>query len=100
MVIRVMIPMILGSVTAFITAFSLAVTYIPSVTSTTLQLRSGVIPTLRNPRFNRYRFAADQVTILMGSMFWGCLIASLLVGGIVGSIVFLFLWQVRHESYQ
>lgn len=62
---------IAGTIVAFITAISLAVTYIPSVTSTTLKLRSGVIPSLRSPGFARYRFAADQVTILTGSMFWG-----------------------------
>ena len=72
---------------------SLAVTYIPSVTATTLKLRSGVIPTLRDPSFRQYRFAVDQVTVLSGSMFWGCLFASVLVGGIVGSIVFFFIWQ-------
>lgn len=67
----VRVPAILGTIVAFITALSLAVTYIPSVTSTTLKLRSGVIPSLRNPGFSRYRFAADMVTILTGSMFWG-----------------------------
>lgn len=67
----VKVPAILGTTIAFITAVSLAVTYIPSVTSTTLKLRSGVIPSLRSPGFCRYRFAADQVTILTGSMFWG-----------------------------
>lgn len=67
----VKVPAIVGTIVAFITALSLAITYIPSVTSTTLKLRSGVIPSLRSPGFNRFRFAADQVTILTGSMFWG-----------------------------
>ncbi len=64
-------PAIIGTIAAFITAISLAVTYIPSVTSTTLKLRYGVIPSLKSPSFTRYRFAADQVTVLTGSMFWG-----------------------------
>ena len=67
----VKVPAVAGTIVAFITAISLAVTYIPSVTSTTLKLRSGVIPSLKSPGFARYRFAADQVTILTGSMFWG-----------------------------
>jgi hypothetical protein len=96
----VTIPCAIGCAVAFITAVSLAVTYIPSVTSTTLKLRSGVISTLKDRDFNRYRFAADQVTILTGSMFWGCLLASFLVGGVVGSIVFLFLWQVSDGECQ
>jgi len=67
----VKVPAVLATIVAFITAISLAVTYIPSVVSTTLKLRSGVIPSLRSPGFTRYRFAADTVTILTGSMFWG-----------------------------
>ena len=51
----VLIPCIIGCTVAFLTAVSLAITYIPSVMSTTLQLRSGVIRTLRNRRFNQYR---------------------------------------------
>jgi hypothetical protein len=51
----VLIPCIISCAVAFLTAVSLAITYIPSVTSTTLQLRSGVIRTLRNRHFNRYR---------------------------------------------
>jgi hypothetical protein len=96
----VTVPCVIGCVVAFITAVSLAVTYIPSVTSTTLKLRSGVISTLKDRDFNRYRFATDQITILTGSMFWGCLFASFLVGSVVGSIVFLFLWQVSEEECQ
>lgn len=87
------IPIIVGSIFAFLTAVSLAVTYIPSTSSTTLKLRCGVIPTLRNPKFHLYRVAADQVTVLLGSLFWGCLIASILVGSLVGGVIFLFLWQ-------
>ena len=90
----VTIPLIVASIVAFITALSLALTYLPSVTSTTLKLRSGVIPTFRSAEnFQQYRFASDQVTILTGSMFWGCLISSVLVGSLIGGIVFLFLWQ-------
>lgn len=31
--------------------------------------------------------------MLTGSLFWGCLFAGVIVGGIVGAVVFLFLWQ-------
>jgi hypothetical protein len=88
------IPIIVGSVVAFLTALSLAITYLPSVTATTLKLRSGVIPTFRDQKnFEQYRVASDQVTVLTGSMFWGCFISSLLAGSLVGAIVFVFLWQ-------
>jgi hypothetical protein len=87
------IPFVIGSVLAFLTAVSLAITYIPSTTATTLKLRCGIIPTLTDPKFYLYRGAADQVTVLLGSLFWGCLIASVLVGALVGGVAFIFLWQ-------
>lgn len=33
------------------------------------------------------------MTLLTGSLFWGCLFASVLVGAITGLVVFLFVWQ-------
>jgi len=89
----VYIPFAVATCIAFITAVSLALTYIPSVTSTTLKLRYGLIPSLQDKEFNKYRVAADSVTIITGSMFWGCLLASILVGGIIGTIVFVCIWQ-------
>ncbi|KAG7372979.1 hypothetical protein IV203_033703 [Nitzschia inconspicua] len=87
------IPLIVGTATAFITSVYLAVTFLPSITSTILQLRCGFIPTMANKDFNKYRCAPDQVSILTGSMFWGTLLGSFLVGSFVGVLVFLCLWQ-------
>lgn len=63
----VYVPFLVGTIVASVTALSLAITYIPSVTSTTLKLRSGVIPSLRDPEFHNYRKAADQVTMITGT---------------------------------
>jgi len=89
----VVLPMYVGTAVAFLTALYLAMSYIPSVTTTILRLRSGDIPTLRDPEFNRHRIAADQVSILTGSLFWGCFVSSVIVGGFVGLLVFVFVWQ-------
>ena len=62
----VVVPFSVATAVAFLSASALVTVYIPSVTSTTLQLRSGVIPTFRNPKFDLYRFGADLVTILLG----------------------------------
>lgn len=35
----------------------------------------------------------DTVTLLTGSLFWGCLFASILVGIVVALVIFLFIWQ-------
>jgi len=88
------IPLVIGTIAAFLTALSLAVTYLPSATATTLKLRSGVIPTFRAPKdFQLYRYATDEVTALTGGMFWGCFIASVLVGALIAAVIFMFLWQ-------
>lgn len=62
----VTVPLTIATIVAFLSALALTTVYIPSVTSTTLQLRSGAIPTFRNPKFGLYRFGADLVTILLG----------------------------------
>lgn len=89
----VLVPMIIAVVVAFTTTAFLAITYIPSVSATILKLRCGFIPTLQNKEFNKYRRAPDQVALLTGSIFWGTLVSGVLVGGTVGLLVFLFLWQ-------
>jgi hypothetical protein len=78
---------------AVVTALQLAISYIPSVTTTIIQLRTGVIPSLGNSAFEKYRVAPDSVTLLTGTLFWGCLVSSILFGFVVGFIIFLFLWQ-------
>jgi len=89
----VLTPVIVGSVVAVMTAISLAVTYIPSVTSTIFKLRTGVIPSLRDVEFHRYRNKADEVTIITGSLFFGCLYSSMFLGLGVGLCVFFFMWD-------
>ena len=90
-----MIPAALGTVVAFVVCLVFAFTFLPSVTSTILKLRSGVFPTLLDKRFNNIRNRMDLVSLVLGSLFWGTLFASLLVGGLLGGLLFLCLWQVR-----
>ena len=74
----------------FVSAF-LAVSYMPSVATTVLQLRSGVIATFRDEGFDRYRTTPDKVMLLTGDLFLGSFIASVTVGGFVGLLVSFFL---------
>jgi len=87
------VPLQVGTVLAVLASLRLALLYLPGVTTTILELRAGVIPSLRSPTFQKYREAPDTVTILTGSLFWGSLVSSILLGTVVGFIVFLFLWQ-------
>lgn len=89
----IVIPMIVATLAAFLTATFLAATYIPSVTNTVHKLRCGVIPTLRDPRLKQYKVAPDQVAILTGSLFWGAFVSSLVVGSLFGLLTAFYLWQ-------
>ena len=89
----VTVPLRIGMIVAVLAALRLVVMYLPGVTTTILELRSGVIPSLHSPTFQKYRVAPDTVTMLTGSLFWGCLMSSILFGSVVGFLVFLFLWQ-------
>lgn len=86
-------PLLIGTIVAFITALSIASMTIPSITTTTLKLRSGVIDLLRNPRKHGLRKAPDQVTFLQGAMFWGILFSAGLMGFVFAFLLFLLLWQ-------
>ena len=57
----------IGTACAFLVAINSTILYIPSVVTTTMKFRRGVIPTLRSEDFlHRYRFALDQTTLLFG----------------------------------
>lgn len=89
----VTVPTAVAVVVATACALYLAITYVPSVTSTILKLRCGVLPSLERPDFARLRCAPDSVSLLTGSLFWGCLGSSLVTGSFFGAIVFFFCWQ-------
>jgi hypothetical protein len=51
------VPIAIGVAVAVLVSLYLAVSYLPSITATILQLRSGVIPTLSDKKLNSYRAA-------------------------------------------
>jgi hypothetical protein len=93
-------PVIVATAVAFAYTLTLVVVYIPSVTSTTLQFRSGGIGFFHdNTNFDLYRSRLDLDTILLGSMFWSAVYASGLAGILVGVVIFLFLWQATSTFF-
>ena len=90
---RILMPLIVFTIVAFLVSFMLAIIYVPSTIMTALKLRSGVIPTFRNPNFRDYRVSTDTVTLLSGSLFWGCILASIIIGAISAIAVFFLVWQ-------
>lgn len=86
-----------GLVAGLIAALSITIIYIPSFISTVLKFRGGVIGSLKDKQFIIYRYAAEQVTILFGSSFWGCFFTGAAAVILVGGIVFLIVWHVTRS---
>jgi hypothetical protein len=89
----VMVPILIGVLAAVLAAIHLTIEFRPSVTSTILKLRCGLIPLRGSPNLRDYRVAPESVAVLTGSLFWGALASSVLTGGVIGLIAFFFMWQ-------
>jgi len=85
-------PLIIFTIVSTFISGLLALVVIPSEISTTLKLRSGVIPTFRSRNFSQYRESPDSVSLISGSLFWGCLFSSLTLGSMCALLVFIVLW--------
>eukprot|EP00980_Cylindrotheca_fusiformis_P023549 scaffold10576_cov84-Cylindrotheca_fusiformis.AAC.3 len=91
----VVAPVAFGTLCAFICSITIALNLLPSITATTLQLRSGVIKSVSDPEKRPAHLSLVNLgTYLLGSMFWGIIIASLLIGGAAGALLFFSMWQV------
>lgn len=89
----VTVPLGIGVTVAVLSAAYQAATYAANLTSIVFRLRCGVIPTLDNPEVLRWKGYPDKIAWLTGTVFWGALGSSILLGGLVALVVFLFLWQ-------
>jgi hypothetical protein len=91
----VVTPFAVGTAAAFLCSITIALWSLPSITATTFKLRSGLIRSVTDPeRRPAYLQHVNKGTNLFGSMFWGILASSLLIGVFAGSIVFFCTWQV------
>ena len=85
----------LGGLVAFFMAIFLATLYVPSVTSTILRFRSGIIPSLRDPSFSYNYRTTYTVTYLTGALFWGALIYCAGVAFVISFIVLALCWFAK-----
>lgn len=46
----IFLPLLLGTIAAFATSLTIALTVVPSMTTTVLKLRSGVMEFMRDPK--------------------------------------------------
>jgi hypothetical protein len=86
-----------GAATAMIVAISIFFLYIPSTTATILKFRSGMIPSLRDPSFQRYKVGVDSVFFNASNMIWALFGASLLFAFLVTGFLFLVLWPFTRD---
>ncbi|CAJ1931159.1 unnamed protein product [Cylindrotheca closterium] len=82
-----------GSIVAIITAG----VYIPSAIHTVLKFRYGVIPSLKDPKFLKYRDNLVNQTYMIGAMFWGLIVTTLMVTILIALIVFLLVWPASRD---
>lgn len=88
----------IGTTFAFLVAVGSTYLYLPSVVATTMKFRRGVLPSLRSDDLlHRYRFALDQTTLVLGGMFWGLMISSLVVGILAGGFAYLLMWETTQS---
>jgi hypothetical protein len=93
----VVLSVVVAILSGFGVAAATSLVYIPSSIHTILKFRSGVIPSLRDPTFLKYRSNLEDMTYLIGAMFWGLVITSVSISVVVSISVFLFVWQVSRE---
>ena len=71
-----------------------AISTIPSIVVTTIKFRTGVIPSLQDPYFKRYRVGLLATTFLLGGSIWGALISAFIIFTLAASLTFLTVYPV------
>ena len=95
----VLSAIIIGLACGLFAAIYITLHYVPSSVSTIIQFRSGVIPSLRDKSFMKYRYSQDLIAVLFGSIFWGAFYTSLAVFVLIGLVVFVAVWQVTSNYF-
>lgn len=80
----VLAPVAVAATIAVIVSHASSLSLIPSLVSTTLKLRSGIIPTFKSDDFSDLHFHTFNVTKLTGGMFWSNVLGSVIVGCTIG----------------
>lgn len=88
------VPTAIAVIVAFIVSLSLASMVIPSLISTVLKFRSGMMPIMKSKNFHNYYYHTMNSTKITGGMFWSNLVASVVIGGVIWLLLFFCLWQV------
>uniref|UniRef100_A0A6V2KGM0 Uncharacterized protein n=3 Tax=Ditylum brightwellii TaxID=49249 RepID=A0A6V2KGM0_9STRA len=90
----VLLSATLGLLAGAFSGLWIFLSYIPNTISTILKIRSGVIPSLRDPNFIKHRKQLESTTKILGVMIWGAAFTTLFFTGIVAIIILLLFWEV------
>lgn len=70
----------------------LVLVYLPTTASTVMRLRCGVIPSLRDPHFPKYRLAPDTVAYNLGNTIYALVGSASVFFLIFGLVIFFSVW--------
>ena len=71
-----------------------AASTIPSMIVTTIKFRTGVIPSLRDPYFKKYRVGLMKTTGLLGASLWGTIFSLSIIFSLAAGLTFLAVYPV------
>jgi hypothetical protein len=92
---EVLCGLIFGGLVGMLAILANTLVFIPSYVCQVLKYRCGVLA--RNPlndaRFKKQKTMQWDASSLFGVVFWSTLVSGVLVAGVLGSILFLFVWS-------
>lgn len=89
---RLMLALIFGFVVGEASVIVIALSYVPSTVRAILQFRTGGYASLHSKQFLKLRYAVDESSILFGSIFWGTLYTSIIIGVSSMVVLAIILW--------
>ena len=92
---EVLYGLIFGGIVGMLAILANTLVFIPSYVCQVLKYRCGALA--RNPlndaRFKKQKTMQWEASSLFGVVFWSTLVSGVLVAGVLGSILFLFVWS-------
>jgi len=83
-----------GIASAVLAGIFNAAVNVPSIITSTLKFRAGVLPSLRDENFKLYRIHMLKTTSLIGSSLWGAFFTSVLMIILISTPLFFSFWHV------
>eukprot|EP00547_Thalassionema_nitzschioides_P006700 CAMPEP_0194218658 /NCGR_PEP_ID=MMETSP0156-20130528/24313_1 /TAXON_ID=33649 /ORGANISM="Thalassionema nitzschioides, Strain L26-B" /LENGTH=1129 /DNA_ID=CAMNT_0038948105 /DNA_START=84 /DNA_END=3473 /DNA_ORIENTATION=- len=86
-------PFMIGGIITLSFMLLLILVYVPTTAAMVLKFRSGVLPSLHDPYFKRFRKCPDAIYFNSGNMIYGLVGSSSLFFFIFAGLLFLVAWE-------